>query len=88
MIQFISSLAYGYYINNTDGKIVSQKEIKIDNINGNEITYDFNKNKEVPTTEFVYFTKNNSDYILIFSSKDLGTIQSDINMILNSFHVI
>ncbi len=87
LIQFISSLAYDYYINNTDGKIVSQKEIKIDNINGNEITYDFNKNKEVPTTEFIYFTKNNSDYILIFASTDLGTMQSDINMIINSFHV-
>ena len=70
-------------VNDDGGQIYSQNNIKVDNTNGYEITGSF----ETSTTKYIYFNKNNVDYLLVFTSTDLGKMQSDINIIINSFKV-
>ena len=82
MITFVSSMA-----TSDNGIIVSQNNVKVDNTDGHEVVSSDYGNKQVPTTKFVYFTKNNVDYLIIFYSNNLEKMQSDINIIINSFHV-
>ena len=70
-------------VNDDRGQIYSQNNIKVDNTNGYEITASL----ETSTTKYIYFNKNNVDYLLVFTSTDLGKMQSDINIIINSFKV-
>mgnify|MGYP005837945409 FL=1 len=74
-----------YDVMSNSGNILSDNTITVDGVEAFQITSSYSSSGTSGEQQIVGFVKNGKKYILLFTSSDIDSIQSDIDTIVNSF---
>lgn len=74
-----------YSVASEEGTIISNENITVDGVKAIKISNKRYYEGSYAEQEVIVLEKNGKEYTLLFTSRDLDSIRSDINTILNSF---